>query len=62
MQTDKKTEKVRPDTDLTPRQPLTVDALEARIAPALLADKKAPEPPYPAGTRYGLIRRDSLQY
>jgi hypothetical protein len=51
------------NSDQTERKPLTVEALEARIAPTLVSDKKTPEPPaYPAGTRYGLIRRDKLQY
>ncbi|MBN1653104.1 MAG: hypothetical protein JXA30_04940 [Deltaproteobacteria bacterium] len=53
----------RRNRDQTGRKPLTVEALEARIAPTLLSDKKAPEPPpYPPGTRYGLIRRDKLQF
>lgn len=48
-----------------PKAKLTVEALEARIAPALITDKKnptrPPDAPYPPGTRYGLIRRDSLR-
>ena len=50
------------DRNQPPQKPLTVEALEARIAPALISNKKSPDPPYPEGTRYGLVRRDNLQY
>jgi hypothetical protein len=44
------------------RPRLTVEELERRVAPAL-ANKKVPIPaPYAPGTRYGLVRRDSLSW
>ncbi len=43
--------------------PLTVEELEARVAPGTAIDKKVPvPPPYAPGTLYGLVRRDSLRY
>ncbi len=46
-----------------PERPMTVEALEARIAPAVAHDKKAPvPPPYAPGTLYGLVRRANLRY
>ena len=43
--------------------PLTVEELEARVAPSVAIDKKVPTPPpYAPGTLYGLVRRDSLRY
>ena len=59
--TDKSKDK-KPDSRQTTQKPLTVEVLEARIAPALATDKKQPTPPpYPPGTRYGLLRRDNLR-
>ena len=41
---------------------LTVEELEARIAPTAI-DKKVPiPPPYPPGADYGLIRRENLRW
>lgn len=57
----KNAEQARNHNHESTRKQLTVEELEARIAPALLAEKKGPEP-YPPGSRYGLVRRDSLQY
>ena len=42
------------------RPRLTVEELEKRVAPAV-ADKKGPvPPPYPPGTKYGLVRRENI--
>lgn len=46
-----------------PKRPLTIEALEARIAPAMAVGKKAPiPPPYAPGTLYGLVRREHLRW
>ncbi|MBN1947949.1 MAG: hypothetical protein JW797_19940 [Bradymonadales bacterium] len=49
--------------DRSDRRPLSVESLEARIAPAVAGDKKAPTPPpYPPGSLYGLVARSNLRY
>ena len=43
------------------RKVLTIQELEARIAPSSPTGKKPTTPaPYPAGARYGLISRSNL--
>ena len=43
------------------KNPPTVEALEARIAPSAAGSKKDPvPPPYAPGTLYGLVRRENL--
>jgi len=43
------------------KKALTIEALEARVAPAVAHDKKQPvPPPYAPGTLYGLVRRHNL--
>jgi hypothetical protein len=42
-------------------EPVRVEKLEEKIAPAILNPKKGPmPPPYPPGAMYGLICRDVL--
>ncbi|NOZ00638.1 MAG: hypothetical protein GXP54_01955 [Deltaproteobacteria bacterium] len=55
-------------SEQTKKQPaddkrMKIEALEARIAPAAVANKKQPvPPPYAPGTLYGLACRANLRY
>ena len=56
----KNPEPIAHDRPKTAGKALTIEALEARIAPSGVVDKKVPQPPYPPGALYGLVRRDNL--
>jgi len=53
----------RPAKPKTKTNKLSVEELEARLAPAAATDKKVPTPPpYAPGTLYGLVKRENLDY